>query len=60
MFALLALAGDSGCSAGPYLVGLVSSAAGDNIKIGIISAIIFPILMLIALLALRKTLKTRS
>ena len=57
MFALLALAGDSGCSSGPYLVGLVSGAFDDNIKIGIISAIIFPILMLIALLALRRTLK---
>lgn len=42
MFALLALAGDSGCSLGPAVVGFVSGALGDNIKLGIISAVIFP------------------
>ena len=46
MFALLALGGDVGCSGGPTFVGLISSAAGDNLKTGILCAIIFPILML--------------
>ena len=49
MFALLALAGDTGCSAGPTLVGFVSAALGDNIKLGLLSAIIFPMLILIGL-----------
>jgi len=44
MFAVLALAGDIGCSSGPGLVGLVSGATKtDNaLNIGILSAIIFP------------------
>lgn len=45
MFALLALAGDLGCSGGPTLVGAVSSAAGENLKLGILAAVIFPVFM---------------
>ncbi len=47
MFAMLALAGDMGCSGGPTLVGLVSSAFGNNMKMGILFAIIFPVLLFI-------------
>lgn len=47
MFAMLALAGDMGCSGGPTLVGLISSAFGNNLKMGILFAIIFPILLLL-------------
>lgn len=54
MFALLALGGDIGCSGGPTLAGLVSSAAGDNLKSGILAAVVFPILLLCGVLALRK------
>lgn len=50
MFALLALAGDTGASAGPSLVGFVSGALNDNLKLGILTAIIFPVCMLVALL----------
>ena len=50
MYALLALSGDVGCSAGPTVVGFVSGAFGDNLKVGIISAGIFPILILVCLL----------
>ena len=32
MFALLALGGDIGCGSGPTWVGLISSAAGDNLE----------------------------
>ena len=46
MFALLALGGDIGCGSGPTWVGLISSAAGDNLKTGILCAVIFPVLML--------------
>lgn len=49
MFALLALAGDVGCSGGPTLVGMVSGAFGDNLKIGILTACIFPIAILLCL-----------
>lgn len=49
MFALLALAGDTGCSLGPALVGFASGALEDNIKLGLLSAILFPILMITGL-----------
>ena len=54
MFALLALAGDLGCSGGPTLVGFVSNAAGGNLKTGLLSAIAFPI-ALIALILVQGT-----
>ena len=47
LFALLALGGDVGCSGGPTLVGMVSSALGDNLKMGVLAGIIFPTLLLI-------------
>lgn len=46
MFALLALAGDIGCSTGPTLAGFVAGAHGDNLHLGILAAIFFPVLML--------------
>ena len=49
MFALLALAGDLGCSGGPTLVGYVSSTAADNLRIGILAAIVFPVLLIAAI-----------
>ncbi|MBE5931358.1 MAG: MFS transporter [Lachnospiraceae bacterium] len=49
MFALLALAGDLGCSMGPTLVGRVSAAAGDDLKKGIFAAIVLPVMLLTAL-----------
>lgn len=55
MFALLALAGDMGCSGGPTLAGLVAGAFQNNLRIGILSAIIFPILMLLGMLLLKRT-----
>jgi len=54
MFALLALAGDLGCSGGPTFVGLVSGAFGDNLKTGILGAIIFPLILLMVLTFSRK------
>jgi len=54
MFAMLALAGDLGCSGGPTLVGMISNAAGDNMKLGILAAIVFPVTLVICLLANRK------
>lgn len=54
MFALLALAGDLGCGGGPTLVGMVSGAAGDNMKLGILAAILFPMVMVICLAGHKK------
>ena len=50
MFALLALGGDIGCSGGPTLVGMVSGALGDNLKIGVLAGIIFPALLLMGII----------
>lgn len=49
MFALMALAGDLGCSSGPTLVGMVSSALGDDLKRGILAGVVFPVLLLAGL-----------
>lgn len=59
MFALLALAGDLGCSAGPSLVGFVSDAAQGNLKAGLLAAIGFPILLLLGLLACKKMVRKK-
>ena len=46
-FALLALAGDLGCSSGPTVVGLISGAMGGSLKPGLLAAVVFPLGMLI-------------
>lgn len=48
MYALLALAGDLGCMAGPMLVGSITNNVGGDIKRGIAVATIFPMIMLIS------------
>lgn len=50
MFAFLALAGDLGCSVGPTLVGSVSSGFQNNLKAGILAAIVFPVILFAGLL----------
>lgn len=50
MFALLALGGDLGCSGGPTVVGAVSSVMGENLKMGILAAVVFPVLLLTGIL----------
>lgn len=54
MFALLALGGDVGCSGGPTVVGMVSSALGDNLKTGILAGVVFPMLLLVGIMLCRK------
>ena len=49
LFALMALAGDLGCSGGPTVVGFVSSHFQDNLKMGILTAVIFPLLLLVGI-----------
>lgn len=46
MFAYLALAGDLGCGSGPTIVGAIAGLAGNNIKVGVLAAIIFPVLLI--------------
>lgn len=60
MFALLALGGDIGCSGGPTLVGMVSGVSGDNLKIGVLAGIIFPVLLLGGVLLCRQMHNNRS
>lgn len=52
MFAFLALAGDLGGSLGPSVIGAFSGLAGDNLKIGVLAATIFPIGLIIGLIIL--------
>ena len=57
MFAFLALAGDLGCSSGPTLVGFVAGAFNDNLKTGLLAAVIFPMIMIIFAQILKRTTK---
>ena len=59
LFALMALAGDLGCSGGPTVVGMVSSIFQDNLKMGILAAICFPALLLVGIY-LCKSLRKKS
>ena len=56
MFAMLALAGDLGCSGGPTLVGIISNLAGDNMKLGILAAVIFPVTLAVCLIFQKKSI----
>lgn len=57
MYALFALAGDVGCSGGPTLAGQVAAAFGNDLHRGILAAIVFPAVMGICLLSLRRKTK---
>lgn len=52
MFAILALAGDVGCSAGPTLAGFVADGTGD-LKKGLLAAAVFPVIMTAGIPALK-------
>lgn len=54
MYALMALAGDLGCSSGPTVVGMVANASGDNLKSGLLIAMAFPIVMLLGIGMIRE------
>ena len=64
MFALLALAGDTGCIVGPSVVGAVAETLGNNLQISFLISALFPIIILVLipfvmLLTKRATRKTR-
>ncbi len=47
MFAILALAGDMGCTSGPSVTGRIADAFGSDIKAGFAFAAVFPVVMLV-------------
>ncbi len=57
MFALLALAGDVGCTLGPVAIGSIADLLGGNLKLSFIFSAIFPVLILafMAIIYARKT-----
>lgn len=60
MFAFLALAGDLGCTSGPTFAGWTAAVFGDNLKVGILCATVFPAVMLLTLLMTRNSLAHKS
>ncbi len=50
MFAFLALGGDIGCSLGPWITGLVADTSQSGLKGGLLSAVCFPIIMVLLLM----------
>ena len=65
LFALLAASGDTGAAIGPYFVGLVSDwqlSLGNSkaLQSGLLSATIFPILMIVVLIIIATYKKERS
>ena len=78
MFAILALCGDLGCSAGPWLTGLISDAAQQSsaivswgagmgndpaqagLRIGLLTAIVFPLVMLFGILYMRRQFRRKE
>lgn len=69
MFAILALAGDMGCGGGPGVVGIASDVAdklslnwlpalsgegGEYLKYGLLSAAVFPLIMLVGVSIMRR------
>lgn len=57
MFALFALAGDLGCTSGPTLAGAVAGALGENLRLGILSGVLFPVGTVVFLLLLERSLR---
>lgn len=54
LFAMLALAGDVGCSGGPTLTGFISGCFNGGLRAGILAAIVFPVLLLIGIQLAKK------
>ena len=54
MYAFMALAGDVGCSLGPTVVGMAANVLDGNLKKGLLAALVFPVMILLGITALRK------
>ena len=57
MYALMALAGDLGCSSGPTVVGMVANACNGRLTVGLLVALIFPVGMLLGLIRMKRKKK---
>ena len=60
MFAMLALAGDLGCTGGPTAAGFISGANGGDLKSGLLFSVVFPLALGIASLCFRISGKNSS
>ncbi len=60
LFALMALAGDLGCAAGPSLIGWMASFSGGDLKTGVAYGLLFPVLLILGLLLLGKGTKRKN
>lgn len=54
MFAFLALAGDLGATVSPAMVGTVSNMFGGNLKMGLLVATAFPLILIFGLIVLNR------
>ncbi len=54
LFALLAMAGDLGGAFGPSMVGYATQLAGDDLRIGLRVGCIFPVLLVVGLLMMKR------
>lgn len=59
MFAFFALAGDIGCAGGPTFVGIISGMFANKLSVGILAAIVFPVLLIVGLI-LNTRVSTKS
>lgn len=59
MFAFLALAGDLGATISPTMTGSFAELAGGDLKAGLLAAAVFPVVMGLGLLALKRTVRRR-
>lgn len=57
MYAMMALAGDVGCSAGPTFVGALAGLFQENLRPALVCAILFPILLLFGLMLYKHTMQ---
>lgn len=60
MFAFLAVAGDIGCTSGPTLIGWITDAFNGDLKKGLGFSVIFPAVIIISLIALKKSQKSKA
>ncbi len=58
MFAFLALAGDLGATVSPALVGSLAEMSGGSLKTGLLAGAVFPIVLVVGLGILRRSMKS--
>lgn len=59
MFAVLALAGDIGCSTGPALCGFLAEGTGE-LRLGLLGASLFPLILVVCMLLLKQGKRQES